>query len=65
MKPIGQRDMMRRLVVKCGRSEEAVCREYASAEIRGEVSRKKNGSGLTPEEYARALWRDGERKGWL
>jgi hypothetical protein len=39
--------------------------EYALAESRGEVPRQSNEHDLTPEEYAHALWRDGERKGWF
>ena len=38
---------------------------YARAEAAGEVQRKRNENGLTPEEYAKRLFRDGERKGWL
>jgi hypothetical protein len=60
-----QRDMMRRLIANLGRVEDTVCKAYAAAERRGEVPRNRNKYGLTPEEYARALWRDGDRKGWF
>jgi len=60
-----QRDMMRNLIAQCGRNEEQVCSAYAAAERRGDVERDSNEHGLTPEQYARALWQDGERKGWF
>lgn len=61
----GQRDYMRRLVASLGRSQTAVCTAYARAERNGLVVRANNTTGLTSEQYALALWRDGERKGWL
>ncbi|GAA2867176.1 hypothetical protein GCM10010837_18110 [Aminobacter niigataensis] len=61
----GQREHMRRLVAKLGRNQDAVCAAYADAERSGLVMRAKNTTGHSPEEYALALWRDGERKGWL
>jgi hypothetical protein len=60
-----QREMMRRLVSKHGRNPDVVCREYAKAEQRGDVERRSDKYGISPEGYARALYRDGERKGWL
>lgn len=60
-----QRDMMRLLISRFGRNEERVCEEYALAEQRGEVERGRNAYGLSAKDYAHALWRDGERKGWL
>ena len=56
---------MRTLVAKHGHDLKIVCREYALAESRGEVTRFRNKNGLKPEEYARDLYRDGVRKGWL
>jgi hypothetical protein len=41
-----------------------VVREYA-AEARGEVKRKSNSHGITAEQYARALWNDAVKKGWI
>jgi hypothetical protein len=46
-------------------TKDRVCREYALAEKRGDAPRRRNNSGLSPEEYARALWRDGKRRDWF
>ena len=62
---ISQRDYMRRLVKAHGRRKEFVCRLYAQGERDGIVSRKSNRSRLSAEEYAEALWEDGEKKGWF
>jgi hypothetical protein len=62
---LSQRDYMRRLVEKIGRNKNAACSAYAAGERRGEVARSSNDYKLTPEQYAEALWSDGERKGWL
>jgi len=56
---------MRELVSRFGMDEDRVVREYADAERRGEVLRKSNDYHTSPEFYARALWNDGMRKGWL
>ena len=56
---------MRGLVSKYGKKEEVVCGAYALAEKRGEILRLRNRSGLSAEQYARALWRDGVAKGWF
>lgn len=60
-----QREFMRALVKRYGANEERVVREYAEAEKTGEVERKNNSFGITAEQYARALWRDAIRKGWI
>ena len=60
-----QREFMRDLVRRYGANEERVIREYAEAEKRGEVQRKRNSYDLMPEQYARALWRDAAHKGWI
>jgi hypothetical protein len=60
-----QREYMTKLVEHYGMDEERVIREYASAEERGDVERKSNTHGWTAKQYARALWRDGVRKGWI
>jgi hypothetical protein len=60
-----QTELMRLLNLRIGRDRDAVCEEYARAEERGEVLRKSNKNGLTASQYARALYRDGERKGWF
>ncbi|HRN51916.1 MAG TPA: Swt1 family HEPN domain-containing protein [Gemmatimonadaceae bacterium] len=60
-----QREIMARIFVAAGRDEERAIREYAAAELRGEVVRKSNKHGLDAESYARALLNDGLKKGWL
>jgi hypothetical protein len=60
-----QRDMMRELVAKFGAREDVVVREYAKAEKAGLVPRTRNAHSRSPENYARALWRDAMKKGWL
>jgi hypothetical protein len=62
---LSQRDYMRELVGRFGHDEERVVREYAVAEKRGEVERKSNSHRITAEQYARALWNDAVKKGWL
>jgi hypothetical protein len=61
----GQRDVMRRIWARCKPDEERAVREYAAAESRGEAVRASNSHDWTAEQYARALLRDGQRKGWL
>jgi hypothetical protein len=56
---------MRMLVNRYGMDGERVVREYADAEERGDVERNSNTRGYTAKQYARALWLDGMRKGWL
>ena len=63
--PSKQRDIMRRLYVRFAPDLKRVIREYADAERRGEVARARNTYSLSPEEYARRLLADGEKKGWL
>lgn len=60
-----QRDYMRELVRRFGADEERVVREYAAAEERGEVERRSNSHRITAEQYARALWGDAIKKGWI
>jgi hypothetical protein len=60
-----QRDVLRRLVERFGMNEGRVVKEYAAAEMRGEVRRDSNKYSIAAEDYARALWRDGVRKGWI
>lgn len=64
-KKLSQRDFMRQLVSRFGHDEERVVREYAAAEARGEVERQSNSHRLTAEQYARALWNDAVKKGWI
>ncbi|MCA1567915.1 MAG: hypothetical protein LC803_20160 [Acidobacteria bacterium] len=62
---LSQREFMRELVRRFGINEEHVVREYAAAEERGELERKSNSHGITAEQYARALWSDAVKKGWI
>lgn len=59
------RDVMRRLFVQFGGDREAVVRAYAEAETRGEVRRSSNRRGMSAVEYARRMWIDGTKNGWL
>lgn len=65
MRRVSQRDFMRQLVARHGRNREAVCQAYAAGERAGDVHRSANVNAMSPEQYARALWEDGPRKGWL
>lgn len=60
-----QRDVLRDLVARFGMNEERVVKEYADAERRGEINRNRNEHDVSAEAYARALWRDAVRKGWI
>lgn len=64
-RPVSQRNVMRRLFVECDSDEERVIAAYAHAERSGEVVRSSRSSQLSAEAYARALFKDGLRKGWL
>jgi hypothetical protein len=60
-----QRDKMRELYHQHSGNKEATIEAYAKAEEAGEVDRRRNTSGFGTEQYAQALWIDGEKKGWL
>lgn len=60
-----QRDKMRELFRLYQGDKAMVVKAYAEAEQAGEVNRLRNASGYGTEQYARALWADGEKKGWL
>lgn len=62
--PIKQRDKMRELCRIYPNQVERIILEYAAAEERGEVVRYRNKSGLSPLEYAKALYLDKLKKGW-
>ena len=64
-RPRSQRDKMRQFYREYRGDRDRVVREYARAERVGEVQRKRDKNELTPEEYAKALFLDGTRKGWL
>jgi hypothetical protein len=60
-----QRDFMKMLYQRHNGNRERVIQEYAAAEEAGLVIRQHNAHGLSPTQYARALFRDGLRRGWL
>ena len=64
-KQIRQVDYMRKLIKDLGRNQSVVCPTYAKAERDGIVRRKSNKNNTSPEDYAVALWKDGERKVWF
>lgn len=59
-----QRDGMRAAYRTSGNEVGAVAL-YAGFERDGRVTRRSDVRGITPEQYARALLHDGQRKGWL
>jgi hypothetical protein len=40
-------------------------KEYAIAELQGKVARYSNRKSRSGDQYAKALYQDGVRKGWL
>lgn len=60
-----QRDLMRELAQRFGSDTDRIISEYAAAEERGEVERERNAYGILPADYARRLWNDAVKKGWL
>ena len=60
-----QVELMRELVAKHGRRPHVVCPLYAQAERTGLVRRKSNKYGISADDYAQRLYRDGDRKGWF
>lgn len=62
--PIKQRDKMRELCKLYPDQPDRIIKEYAVAEQSGEVVRLRNKSGLSPMEYAKALYLDKLKKGW-
>jgi hypothetical protein len=65
MKKAGQRESMLELIEQYRGNKQSVIAAYARAERRGEVAHESNKSAYTPEQYARRLWQDGIRKGWI
>ena len=47
------------------RDRDRIVEAYAAAERRGAVVRRSNRHGIDPDEYARRLYADGARRGWL
>lgn len=60
-----QRDYMRQLYRQLNGSAELVVQAYAIAEKKGEVDRGSNAYDLDALDYARRLYNDGIRKGWI
>ncbi len=60
-----QRDYMRKLAKLYGRdNRDKIVREYAKAEMKGLVHRKRGTKDTSPYEYAFHLWHDMVSKGW-
>ena len=64
-RPRTQREVMQELYVAAGYDEALTIERYADAERQGLVSRDRNEHGRSPEWYAKALFADGIKKGWL
>lgn len=62
---MNQREKLRELFARHGANPEMLAKEYAAAERRGEVARRRIQPGVTPEEYGRRLVADAAKKGWI
>jgi len=62
---ITQRQVMCDIYARSGRDRDRAIEAYAAAERRGDVPRRRNGRGISPEQYAIRLFADGINKGWL
>ena len=60
-----QTEQMRILYQQYKGEESRIIKEYAKSEELGIVVRKSNLNGVSPKEYARALFKDGVNKGWI
>jgi hypothetical protein len=60
-----QRDVMREIYRRFRPDEDAIAREYAAPERKGEVERGSNEYDLSPEDYAYRLLEDARKKGWI
>ena len=60
-----QRDKMRELFTKYKGDQEGTVHAYAAAEKNRDVRRASNNYGIDELEYARRLYTDGVKKGWL
>lgn len=60
-----EHEMMLRLLKQFGADKTKVCRAFAKAEREGLVLSHRRVDQKTPEEYAEAVWRDGEYRAWL
>lgn len=57
--------VMREIYARCMGDVDKCVEAYAKAELAGEVPRKSNKHNISAHRYARSLYRDGIRKGWL
>jgi hypothetical protein len=64
-RPKTQREVMQELYVASGHDEVLTVERYADAERQGLIQRQRNTHGTSPEWYAKALFADGIKKGWL
>jgi hypothetical protein len=60
-----QRSVMRSYFHRFGGDRERTVAAYAAAERRGEVARRSNVRAMDPDDYARRLFADGARRGWI
>jgi len=60
-----QREYMRTLYRKYGNDKRRIVQEYAAAEIQGKVARYSNRGNRSGDQYAKELYRDGVKRGWL
>ena len=64
-KHIKQRDYMRQLFQKFNKDSSKIINAYAAGEKAGIVERKNNSHNLTSYEYAKKLFSEGSRRGWI
>ena len=62
---MSQRDHMRHLYKQHGDDETVLVAQYAKAERNSLVTRKRNTHNISSEQYSKALYKDGIRKGWI
>ena len=62
---MGQRAVMKQLAEMHNYDKSVVIAKYAQAERTGKAQRLSDEHSTAPEEYARRLWEDGIKKGWL
>ena len=62
---MNQRDKMKELFQRFGKNHDLIVENYADAEQRGHVIRKRNSHRLTAHNYAARLLADGIKKKWI
>jgi len=60
-----QREYMRLLYKKYGNNKSRIIQEYATAELEGKVVRFSNRGNRSGDQYAKELYREGVKRGWL